>query len=348
MLFRSYRFGFAQLQLPNSLGLKIKVNAIDDIDVNNVAEQTFSLDYMDPVVTATSPINPVVNYGTNAQIAFSFTDPQGHFIDDYFVQHFSGASGIDISTLVVTLDGVIINGEVNNGSFAYAATDLIPGAHTAVASISDFVGNTGSATANFEVVGGPAPIVTFSPLANDTWWITTSQQYELGLAVESNHTGTEIHSVLANIIELPNNEVIQGPISVTLVNGVGTINFHGGIVSADQTAIKVVVVAVNDWAIETTSSQTYPIDNSKPELTIVNPVENYSTIVGNSVNVSILATDTMSGLLSSSIKVTSLNSDFEAEGIDSETPESFNLVVTPIKAGTYVDRKSTRLNSSHL
>lgn len=337
-----YRFGFAQLQLPNSLGLKIKVNAIDDIDVNNVAEQTFSLDYMDPVVTATSPINPVVNYGTNAQIAFSFTDPQGHFIDDYFVQHFSGASGIDISTLVVTLDGVIINGEVNNGSFAYAATDLIPGAHTAVASISDFVGNTGSATANFEVVGGPAPIVTFSPLANDTWWITTSQQYELGLAVESNHTGTEIHSVLANIIELPNNEVIQGPISVTLVNGVGTINFHGGIVSADQTAIKVVVVAVNDWAIETTSSQTYPIDNSKPELTIVNPVENYSTIVGNSVNVSILATDTMSGLLSSSIKVTSLNSDFEAEGIDSETPESFNLVVTPIKAGTYVIEAQSR------
>ncbi len=331
-----YTFGFAQLQLPNSLGLKIAVNAIDDIDVNNVAEQTFGLDYMDPIVTATAPANLVVNYGSDAQVAFSFTDPQGHFIDDDLVQHFSGASGIDISTLVVTLDGDVITGEISNGSFAYAASDLVPGAHTAVASVSDFVGNTASATVNFEVVGGPAPVVDFSPLANGSWWITTANNYEFDLTVESGHTDTELQSVVANIIQLPNNDVIQGPFSVTLENGTGTINFHGGIVTPGQNAIKVEVVAVNDWAVQTVSSQTYPIDNSRPELTVVNPMADYTTMIGNSVNVNIVATDNMSGLTMTSIKVTSLNSDFLAEAMDTETPESFNLVVTPDMAGTFV------------
>ena len=331
-----YTFAFAQLQLPNSLGLKIAVNAIDDIDVNNVAEQTFALDYMDPVVTATAPVNPVVNYGNDVQLAFSFNDPQGHFVDANLVQHYSGASGINVSTLVVTFDGTEITGNVSNGSFAYLATDLTPGAHTAVASVSDYVGNTASATLNFDVVGGPAPLVDFSPLANDTWWITTANNYEFNLTVESGHTDTELQSVVANIIQLPSNEVIQGPFSVTIDNGTGTINFHGGIVTPGQNAIKVEVVAENDWAIQTTSSQTYPIDNSRPELTIVNPMADYSTMVGNSVNVNIVATDNMSGLLSSSIKVTSLNSDFEVEASDDVTPESFNLVVTPNMAGTYV------------
>lgn len=338
-LANQYRFGFAQLQLPNSLGLKIRVNAIDDIDVNNVAEQTFSLDYMDPIITATAPANPVVNYGSDAQIAFSFNDPQGHFtevVNGVIIQHFSGASGIDISTLVVTVDGSVVTGVVNNGSVAYAASDLVPGAHAAVASVSDFVGNTASATVNFEVVGGPAPIVGFSPLANGSWWITTTQSYELDLTVESGHLDSDIQSVIANIIELPNNQVIQGPFSVSLVNGVGTINFHGGVVTAGQTAIKVEVVAINDWSIQTVSSQTYPIDNSRPELTIVNPMANYYAMIGSSVNVSIVAMDNMSGLLSSSIKVTSLNSDFVAEATDTVTPESFNLVVTPNMAGTYV------------
>jgi hypothetical protein len=331
-----YTFGFAQLQLENSLGLKVRVNAVDDIDVNNVAEQTFSLDYMDPVVTATAPVNPVVNYGNDVQLAFSFNDPQGHFVDANLVQHYSGASGIDVSTLVVTFDGTEISGNVNNGSFAYLATDLVPGAHTAVASVSDYVGNTASATLNFDVVGGPAPVVDFSPLANDTWWITTTQNYEFNLNVESGHSDTELQSVVANIIELPNNEVIQGPFSVTIENGTGTINFHGGVVTAGQNAIKVEVVAENDWAIQTTSSQTYPIDNSRPELTIVNPMADYNVMVGNSVNVNITAMDNMSGLLSSSIKVTSLNGDFEVEAMDDVTPESFNLVVTPDMAGTYV------------
>ena len=333
-----YTFGFAQLQLPNSLGIKVRVNAIDDIDVNNVAEQTFSLDYMDPVVTATAPANPVVNYGTDAQIAFSFTDPQGHFIDDDLVQHFSGASGIDISTLVVTLDGDVVTGEISNGSVAYAASGLTPGAHTAVASVSDFVGNTGSATVNFEVVGGPAPVVDFSPLANGSWWITTANNYEFDLNVESGHDDSELQSVVANIIQLPNNEVIQGPFSVTLENGAGTINFHGGIVSPGQNAIKVEVIAENDWSIQTVSSQTYPIDNSRPELTIVNPELNYSVMVGNNVNINIMANDNMSGLAMSKINVTSLNGDFSVEDTDTETPEAFNLVVATedLVAGTYV------------
>lgn len=335
-----YTFGFAQLQLPNSLGLKVRVEAIDDIGVNNVAEQTFSLDYMDPVVTATAPTNLVVNYGNDAQIAFSFTDPQGQYtevVNGVIIQHYSGASGIDISTLVLTVDGDVETGEINNGSIAYNAPGLLPGSHTAVASVSDFVGNTGSATVNFEVVGGPAPVVDFSPLANDTWWITTTQNYEFDLTVDSGHTDTMLQSVVANIIQLPNNEVIQGPFSVTIDNGTGTINFHGGIVSPGQNAIKVEVVAENDWAVQTVSSQTYPIDNSRPELTIVNPMADYNVMVGNSVNVSITAMDNMSGLLSSSIKVTSLNGDFESpEAIDNDTPESFNLVVNPDMAGTYV------------
>ncbi len=333
-----YVFGFAQLQLPNSLGIKVRVNAIDDIDVNNVAEQTFSLDYMDPVVTATAPTNTVINFGSDAQIAFSFNDPQGHFIDDDLVQHYSGASGIDISTLVLTLDGNVVNGQVSNGSVAYAASDLVPGAHTAIASVSDFVGNTASATVNFDIVGGPAPIVDFSPLANGSWWITTANNYEFDLTVESGHTDTALQSVVANIIQLPNNEVIQGPFSVSLENGEGTINFHGGIVTPGQNAIKVEVIAENDWAIQTVSSQTFPIDNSRPELTIVNPEINYSVMVGNNVNVNIIANDNMSGLAMSSIKVTSLNGDFTVEEIDSDTPEAFNLTVSTddLIAGTYV------------
>jgi len=334
-----YTFGFAQLQLPNSLGVKVRVNAIDDIDVNNVAEQTFSLDYMDPVVTATAPANPIVNYGTDVQISFSFTDPQGHFIDDDLVQHYSGASGIDISTLVLTLDGDVVTGEISNGSVAYAASALTPGAHSAVASVSDFVGNTGSATVNFEIVGGPAPIVDFIPVdGDDSWWITTANNYEFDLNVESGHTATGIQSLVATIIEMPNNQVIQGPFSVPVNAGSGTINFHGGIVSPGQNSVRVEVVAENEWNIQTVTGQTYPIDNSRPELTIVNPAPNYSVLVGNGVNVQIVADDNMSGLAMSSIKVSGLNNDSTWVDTTTMTPESFNFAIPAanLVAGTYV------------
>ena len=347
-----YTFGFAQLQLPNSLGLKIRVEAIDDLDVNNVTEQTFSLDYMDPVVTATAPTNPVINYGNDAQIAFSFTDPQGHFIDDDLVQHYSGASGID--SVIFILDGeVIADAVVNNGSVVYAASGLTPGAHTAVASVSDFVGNTGSATVNFEVVGGPAPIVEFdAPGEGDSWWITTTKVTDLHLTVGSGDDDTELQSVVATIIEMPNNQVIQGPFEVAIDtnNGTGTINFHGGIVSPGQNSVRVEVVAVNEWDVQTTTGQTYPIDNSRPELTIVSPVANYSVMVGNSVNVSITANDNMSGLAMSSIRVSALNGGMTFVDTITVTAESFSLVVPAdsLTSGSYVIEAQAKDNAGNI
>ncbi|MBI9032628.1 Ig-like domain repeat protein [bacterium] len=361
-----YQFGFAQLQLPNSLGLKIRVNAVDDLGVNNVAEQTFSLDYMDPVVTATAPANPIVNYGTDVQIAFSFTDPQGHFLEEVngvFVQHYSGASGINSDSVKLTLDGEVVIGEVNNGSVVYAASDLTPGAHTAVASVTDHVGNTGSATINFEIVGGPAPVVDFTPVGEGgSWWITTTQNSKFNLTVESGHTATDIQSLVATIIEMPNNQVIQGPFSVAWeqayddndnpIDGLfsGTINFHGGIVSPGQNSVRVEVVAENEWNIQTVTGQTYPIDNSRPELTIVNPVPNYSVLVGNGVNVQIVADDNMSGLAMSSIKVSGLNNDSTWADTTLVTPESFNFAIPAanLVAGTYVIEAKAKDNAGNI
>ena len=335
-----YSVNFAQLQLPNAIGLKVTVVATDELGLTNQNEQLFALDYADPIIEVTSPVgDPAeVVYGTDAQIVLEFDDIAGTF-EENNVTYNSGASGIDITTFSISLDNqdVTTEGTISANGFILVRGDLNPGTHTLVASISDFVGNVGSKTHIFEVIDGPAPVVVFNPLANNSWWISPASDYALGVNISSGHAETVISTVTANIYQEPANTVIQGPIAIAIDQaGNGEINFHGSILEDSQNAIRIEVVAVNGWDNESTFNQTYPIDRNIPVLTIDNPVEDSSYLLGTTLNVVFHSTDLESGLDITKVKVikpdTSIENSLEDEGeLDVTT-----LAVDLDLAGTYI------------
>jgi hypothetical protein len=123
-----------------------------------VAFQAPAADTTPPILTITSPSQGVV-YNTLAAIAVAYSD---------------GGSGVDTSTLRVTLDGGVLGCSVSSTGATCATAGVAAGSHAVAARVSDRAGNEASTSASFQLVldGGPA-ISDLLPVSGS--WVSRSQ-----------------------------------------------------------------------------------------------------------------------------------------------------------------------------
>lgn len=313
----SYSLNFGYSVAPNAHAIRLSVIAEDSYNVTTMSQQTYGIDYVAPIVWAVSPVGAPVNpgefpvtyesavipYGTPVSIAVGFQDMQGFAIQetgewvwvpaddtwhhDYLV-YYTGASGINTNEVVVTLNGVALNGTVNGGAFTALQTGLAPGLHTVVATVADNAGNAGSLSYTFTVTGG-APSITFAGINGDpnNFWINSTNNNLLGFTVNT-QGNVGIETVVANVYAEPSNMIIQGPITPTANGNDYSFTLVGGIVPAGQFGVRLEVIATSVLGVTSTSNQTYGIDNDAPQITLTSPAEN-SVFTQNAL-VNILAT----------------------------------------------------------
>jgi len=266
----------------------------EDLDWVDLDQDGF-WDAGEPQIVDEDPIDyyaAVIPQGTNVVVALAFEDYSGI---QYLVRnkgknstrttdwYYTGASGIDTANIQVSLNGDPLTGTITNGTFTAPGQILESGHYTVVASVPDVVGNVGSLAFEFDVVGG-APTIVFNPLAGGTWWLNTVDANTITFEVNS-ASDLANGGVVATFYAEPSNMVIQGPITPTGVAGVYTVTLLGGIVPADQMAVRLEVVATDVWGGVSTSNQTYGIDNNAPVITLTSPAENAQFNLNATVNI---------------------------------------------------------------
>ena len=320
----NYLINYGMPTSPRTTAVTFEVIAIDNYDTWGFGEQVYGIDYVAPVVWALSPVGDIIDadafpptyesavlpYGANATIGIAFQDITGFYTYVNEVVHFwatwedfidagltinqnliyyTAASGINPSSVTVYLNGEEIEGNITNGNFVSNQGILEPGIYTVTASVADYSGNTGSLSYTFTVVGG-APTITFNPVYNGQYWINALDTNELSFVVNSDNMMAE-GGVVANIYAEPSNTIIQGPITPALANGVYTISLEGGIVPAGQTAVRLEVIATDVWGGQSTSNQSYGIDNHAPVVTFISPMNNAEVVYSSVINISATISD---------------------------------------------------------
>lgn len=241
--------------------------------------------------------------GTDVVVAIAFEDFQGIQIlmrgDDSGrtgeknsrtpIWYYTGTSGIDVTDIHVTLNGATVTGTITNGTFTHDAGILPAGHYTVVAAVGDIVGNVGSLGYEFDVVGG-APTIVINPL-NGNWWLNTTGSNTFTFTVTS-VAQLANGGVVANIYAEPSNTIIQGPITPTAgANNQYSVILYGGVVPADQTAVRLEVIATDVWGGTSTSNQTFLIDNNAPVITILTPAAGTEFAYNEQVSITATVTD---------------------------------------------------------
>ncbi len=271
----------------------------EDLDWVDLDQDGF-WDPEEPQIVDEDPIDyypATLAQGTDVVVAIAFEDFQGNQIPMRGIDsggtadknnrtpiwYYTGASGIDVTNINVTLNGAAINGTITNGTFTHDAGILPAGHYTVVAAVGDIVGNVGSLAYEFDVVGG-APTIVINPL-NGNWWLNTTGTNTFTFTVTS-VAQLANGGVVANVYAEPSNTLIQGPITPTEgADNQYSVILYGGVVPADQTAVRLEVIATDVWGGTSTSNQVYVIDNSAPVIIINSPVENAQFNPGATVNI---------------------------------------------------------------
>ena len=313
----SYSVNFGYPVAPNAHAIRLAVFAEDNYGVTAFSEQTYGLDYLAPILWAISPVGDPINpdefpvtyesavlpYGNNVTIGVGFQDMQGFALQetgewvyvpaddtwhhDYLV-YYTGASGMDLTSVEVTLNGDVITGALTEGTFIHNAGMLDPGQYTVIATAKDKTGNLGSMSYSFTITGG-APTIAFDPIDGD-WWINSTQTNELGFTVESQNALAS-GGVVANIYAEPSNIVIQGPITPSPSGNSYNISLLGGIVPGGSIAVRLEVTATDIYGGVSTSNQSYGIDNNAPQISLLTPAENAQFALNHTVNITASITD---------------------------------------------------------
>lgn len=315
----SYAYTYVGGVSPRTTGIKVYVDANDNYDVYGYSDQRYGIDYLAPVVWATSPVGDIINpdavpptyesasleYGTDVAISVAYNDIPGFTVletgnwwydydnfysdaeyvmyENHFV-YYTGASAINAAGVKVYLNGVEIeNGVASNGGFVANAGVLPAGNYTVTADVPDRAGNVGHMSYTFVITGG-APTITFNPVNGNSWWLNSINQNVFTFTVDSDNILAN-GSVIANIYTVPGNNLLQGPITPALNNNIYSITLQGGIIPAGQTGVRLEVTVTDVWGGQSVSNQVYAIDNNAPQVAIQSPVANAQFVIGNTVNV---------------------------------------------------------------
>jgi hypothetical protein len=263
---------------------------LDWVDLN----QNGFWDAGEPQIVDEDPIDflpAVIPQGTNVVVAVGFQDYSGlqYLIPGTTDWYYTGQSGINAANVAVTLNGAAITGTITNGTFTHNAGVLSAGHYTVVASVPDVVGNVGSLAFEFDVVGG-APTITINALGDGGYWLNSVNNNILTFTVD---TDSQLANggVVANVYTVPANALLQGPMTLNAVAGVYSVNILGGLIPANQTGIRLEVIATDVWGGTSTANQVFGIDNNAPVITLTSPAENAQFVINATVNIMASITD---------------------------------------------------------
>ncbi|MDY0150700.1 MAG: Ig-like domain repeat protein, partial [Candidatus Cloacimonas sp.] len=277
----------------------------------------------EPQIVDEDPIDfmpAVIPQGTNVVVALGFEDYSGlqYLIPGTTDWYYTGQSGINAASVAVTLNGSTITGTITNGTFTHNAGVLEAGHYTVVASVPDVVGNVGSLAFEFNVVGG-APSITINALGDGNYWLNSVSNNTLTFTVES-EVQLANGGVVANVYTVPANVLLQGPMTLNAVAGIYSVNILGGLIPANQTGIRLEVIATDVWGGSSTANQVFGIDNNAPVINLTSPVENAQFVMNATVNIMATITDQtterVAGIRSSQFNTTK---DRSGSGIDNVT-----------------------------
>jgi len=214
-----------------------------------------------PVITVLSPTSGAYVTNNQTPVAFTVTDE-------------SGGSGVNISSLVITLDGTTVTSGIsttaitNGYSVTYTpASALSDGSHTVAANVSDYDGNAATAKSTTFTVDTVAPTLNVTSPSNGSATATASCTVA-GTTNDATSSPVTV-TVTLNGVSQGNATVSSGSFSktITLAEGSNTI-----------------IVTATDGAGKTTSvTRTVILDTSVPSITSVsispNPVNTGASMI---------------------------------------------------------------------
>lgn len=325
----------------------------DDWNNNNVQDGMWVSDSSgthwvgEPSLIDEDPIDflpDTLMYAQDVVIAVAYEDiPMPTMVDGNSI--YSGASGVDVENIVVTLNGEIMPNDaatITAGSWQIANNDipgldedgnLTPGHYVIIASVPDMAGNIGVVNYEFEVIS-PAPTVEFMAFEDAGWWFTQAYGEAVNFVFTVNETAgiaVAADGVVASFYSVPSGALVQGPMTLasTIDPELGEIYIAslGVVLPEDQTGVRLEVIATNVLGGQSTGNQTYSVDNQAPAITFVTP-ENGETF-GINDNVQIYATyeDMMGGVVASVRGSKAISSREIGSGINESS--SYLVITSP-------------------
>jgi hypothetical protein len=237
----------------------VKVSVTDVTGKVSVAEWKFALETDAPVITDTTPTD-VDNTG-RPTISARFSD---------------AGVGIDIDSVVLTVDGDRVNATVIEGMASFKSANVMDGGtHTAKLVVADLAGTTAELSWEF-TIEGTAPIITEVKPSGTI----NENRPVLSASYEDSGTGIDVSSVTLTL----DGQVVRGTVTDSQVSF--------GVTSALRTGVThTVSVSVADEAGNVaTRSSTFQLETTPPNISSMAP-----TGTAQSIDVAISANYSDSG-----------------------------------------------------
>lgn len=283
-------------------GIRMDVSATDVWGGTSTSSQTYGIDNYAPAITVHTPVaGTEFTIGATVNITATVSDqtPVRAALTNANKDS-KDRTGSGLSVVRMTVTNPVGTPQVFNnltGAIAETVTASMYGTYQVSIYAKDVAGNESVASTNF-IVPAPAPAITFIQLEDNTWWLNTIDNNELKFSVNSAGINLANGGVIANVYTLPSNALLQGPVTPAAVEGVYSVMVLGGVIPADQTAVRLEVSATNVLGGTSISNQLYGIDNNAPVITLTSPAEGANFNQNATVNITASISDMVATRLS--------------------------------------------------
>lgn len=262
----------------NQTGVRLEVSATNVLGGTSSSTQLYGIDNMAPQIVIQSPqadaqfaLNNTVNF--MATISDLAPVRSGVIMANTNARNEDKSAGSGIARVglkVIGPNGSAVVDTMYYGNIQVLQNSMVVeayGSYTAYITAFDNTGNQGISTVNFMTVTGSAPTITFNEIVGTGWWLnntgTNSVTFEIQSAV-----GT---TVSAELVALPANELIAGPMQIVPVNGIYSVNIDGTSIPAGSSGIKMAITVADIFGFSATYSQIFNVDRVAPTVTVFSP-----------------------------------------------------------------------------
>ncbi|MFC1887819.1 Ig-like domain-containing protein, partial [Candidatus Cloacimonadota bacterium] len=189
---------------------------------------------------------------------------------------YSGASGVDIENIIVTLNGIELTDEmgtvtITEGTWQYAPAEmLIPGHYVVIGSVYDIAGNVGYVSYEFEILGVAPTIAFIEPEAG--WWLNPHDASTLQFTVDTMEGCPIAFDGVVVTVHTEDGELILGPSTISPDEyGIYSVVVNAGVIDSDEDAITLGVSASTIFGDTSEAAQPYGVDSVAPSAQFTSP-----------------------------------------------------------------------------
>jgi hypothetical protein len=184
--------------LKSGVGYVVGISVADKAGNIATASSNFKLESTAPVISGMSPSGTVQS--VDVAVSANYSD---------------AGAGIDVSTALMKVDGVVVNANASASGISYQATKLMRGEHTVYVEVADNFGNPASQNWTFKVEDTPPVIASVEPdgIVNTATPVIKATYSDAG-------TGVNVASVVLSL----NGQILPaiataGQVSFEILNG---------------------------------------------------------------------------------------------------------------------------------